>query len=39
MNDEMKRFLASINCESDAFKDTTVTKVILNRKDESFDVY
>ena len=39
MNDEISRFLASINYNGDAFKDGKIEKVVLNKKSETFDVY
>lgn len=39
MNEELKRFFASIQFSSESFGDAEVKKVILNKKDQSFEVF
>lgn len=39
MNDELQRFFQSINFKSEEFQDATIRKVVLNKKEQSFEVY
>ena len=39
MNDEVKRFFASINYQSEFFNEATIEKVILNKKSGSFEIF
>ncbi len=39
MNNELERFFKSINFSSSAFSDATISKVVLNKSEKSFEVF